>query len=164
MLKRIVLGSLCLVSIAATVHAAADPGAMKKRAVAGVAARAKLAQQINDSGIQLRRARIPGGRDLALSHGPARAERLQSRARRGRHPDRLGRALDERAGRAGDRARLGHRLHSQGVAEAGNSLARAAHRRRAGSRRRTQLRAGGEHRRGAGRAGRSCAARTWPAR
>lgn len=48
MVKRIVLGSLCLVSIAATVHAAADPGAMKKRAVAGVAARAKLAQQIND--------------------------------------------------------------------------------------------------------------------
>lgn len=49
MFKRIVLGSLCLVSIGATVHAAADPGAMKKRAMAGVEARAKLAQQINDS-------------------------------------------------------------------------------------------------------------------
>lgn len=48
MLQRIVLGSLCLVSIVATVHAAADPGALKKRAIAGVAARAKLAQQIND--------------------------------------------------------------------------------------------------------------------
>lgn len=48
MLKRVVLASLCLMSIGATVHAA-DPGAMKKRAVAGVQARAKLAQQISDS-------------------------------------------------------------------------------------------------------------------
>jgi aminobenzoyl-glutamate utilization protein B len=48
MFKRVVLGSLCLMSIAVTAHAA-DAGAMKKRAVAGVQARAKLAQQINDS-------------------------------------------------------------------------------------------------------------------
>ena len=48
MFKRIVLGSLCLISIGATAHAA-DAGALKKRAVAGVDARAKLAQQINDS-------------------------------------------------------------------------------------------------------------------
>jgi hypothetical protein len=47
MFKRIALGSLCLMSIGATADAA-DPGGMKKRAVAGVEARAKLAQQIND--------------------------------------------------------------------------------------------------------------------
>jgi aminobenzoyl-glutamate utilization protein B len=47
MFKRIVLGSL-LVWIATTAHAA-DPDAMKRRAIAGVQARAKLAQQINDS-------------------------------------------------------------------------------------------------------------------
>jgi aminobenzoyl-glutamate utilization protein B len=47
MFKRFALGSLCLMStVAAT---AADPGALKKRAIAGVEARAKLAQQINDS-------------------------------------------------------------------------------------------------------------------
>jgi aminobenzoyl-glutamate utilization protein B len=49
MFKRIVLGSLCLAStIGATAQAAADPGPLKKRAVAGVESRAKLAQQIND--------------------------------------------------------------------------------------------------------------------
>jgi aminobenzoyl-glutamate utilization protein B len=48
MFKRFALGSLCLMSIAA-VATAADPSAMKKRAIAGVEARAKLAQQINDS-------------------------------------------------------------------------------------------------------------------
>lgn len=48
MSKRVVLASLCLMSIGATAHAA-DPGALKKRAVAGVQARAKLAQQISDS-------------------------------------------------------------------------------------------------------------------
>jgi aminobenzoyl-glutamate utilization protein B len=47
MFKRIALGVLCLMSIGATA-AAADAGAMKKRAIAGVQARAKLAQQIND--------------------------------------------------------------------------------------------------------------------
>jgi aminobenzoyl-glutamate utilization protein B len=49
MLKRTVLGCLCLLSIAVTAHAAADLRGMKKRAVVGVQARAKLAQQINDS-------------------------------------------------------------------------------------------------------------------
>ena len=42
---------------------------------------------------------------------------------------------------AGDRARLRHRRHPAGVAEAGRRLARADHRRRAGSRRGAQLRA-----------------------
>ena len=48
MINRILLGSLCLMSIGATAQAA-DAGALKKRAVAGVETRAKLAQQINDS-------------------------------------------------------------------------------------------------------------------
>jgi aminobenzoyl-glutamate utilization protein B len=48
MLKRIVFGTLCAMSIGAAAHAA-DAGAMKKHAVAGVQARARLAQQINDS-------------------------------------------------------------------------------------------------------------------
>ncbi|HKU14024.1 MAG TPA: amidohydrolase [Steroidobacteraceae bacterium] len=46
-MKNVVLG-LGLVSIGALAHAA-DPGGLKKRAVAGVEARTKLAQQINDS-------------------------------------------------------------------------------------------------------------------
>jgi len=48
MFKRFALGSLCLMSITAAAIAA-DPGALKKRAISGVEARAKLAQQINDS-------------------------------------------------------------------------------------------------------------------
>jgi metal-dependent amidase/aminoacylase/carboxypeptidase family protein len=48
MFKVIAVGGLCLMSFGAAVHAA-DAGSMKKRAVAGVQARAKLAQQINDS-------------------------------------------------------------------------------------------------------------------
>ena len=47
MFQRIALGVLCLMSIGATA-VAADASAMKKRAIAGVQARAKLAQQIND--------------------------------------------------------------------------------------------------------------------
>ena len=48
MLTRIVLCTLSLLAVAANVHAA-DAGGMKKRAVAGVETRAKLAQQINDT-------------------------------------------------------------------------------------------------------------------
>ena len=50
---------------------------------------------------------------------------------------------------AGDRARLRHRLHPAGLAEARRRLSRAADRRRARPRRRPQFRAGGEHHRGA---------------
>src|SRR5262245_53675078 len=48
MLKRMALGGLCCLSIGAAA-VAADAGSLKKRAIAGVQARAKLAQQINDS-------------------------------------------------------------------------------------------------------------------
>jgi aminobenzoyl-glutamate utilization protein B len=52
-------------------------------------------------------------------------------------------------GQAGRRPRLGRRRHPAGVAEAWRGVPRAARRRRARARRRTQLRPGGEHRRGA---------------
>jgi aminobenzoyl-glutamate utilization protein B len=49
MLKRVVLGTLCLACVGGMSPAAADLAEIKQRAVAGVQARAKLAQQINDS-------------------------------------------------------------------------------------------------------------------
>ena len=49
MLKRFLFGSVLLVSFAAMAHAAEGMSSMKKRAVADVEGRAKLAQQINDS-------------------------------------------------------------------------------------------------------------------
>ena len=61
-------------------------------------------------------------------------------------PDRVGR--DVGLGQAGHRARLRHRRHSAGVAEARRRLSRSDHRRRAGSRRRPQLRHAAQHRRG----------------
>ena len=52
------------------------------------------------------------------------------------------------SGQAGDRARLRHRRHSAGVAEAGRRVSRSDHRRRAGSRRGPQHRHAAEHPRG----------------
>jgi aminobenzoyl-glutamate utilization protein B len=49
MLQRFLFGSALLMSLAAMAHAAEGLGSMKKRAVADVEARTKLAQQINDS-------------------------------------------------------------------------------------------------------------------
>ena len=49
MLKRFLFGGALLLSVAASAHAAEGLSSMKKRAVADVQARAKLAQQINDS-------------------------------------------------------------------------------------------------------------------
>ena len=49
MFKRFLFGVACLTSFAAMAHAAEGLSSMKKRAVADVEARAKLAQQINDS-------------------------------------------------------------------------------------------------------------------
>ena len=72
-------------------------------------------------------------------------ERLHGRGRRRRHSDGVHGDVGQR--QAGDRARLGHRRHSAGVAEAGRRVSRADHRRRAGPRRGPQLRAGGEHHR-----------------
>ncbi len=68
-------------------------------------------------------------------------------ARRRRHSD--GVDGDVGIGQAGDRARLRHRLHPAGVAEAGRRVSRSDHRRRAGPRRRPQLRHAAEHHRGA---------------
>ena len=49
---------------------------LKKRAIEGVEARAKLAQEMNDIDLQLRRARLPGSRDLEIPHRHPREERL----------------------------------------------------------------------------------------
>ena len=70
--------------------------------------------------------------------GDPEAERLHDPGGRRRHPDGVDRAMG--IGQAGDRARVGRRLHPAGVAEAGRRLARTDHRGRAGPRRRTQLR------------------------
>ena len=90
-------------------------------------------------GLQLRRAGLPGVRDLEVPDRHPREVRLHDRARHRGHPD--GVDGDLGIGQAGDRARLRHRLHPAGVAEAGRRVPRADDRRRAGPRRRTQLRA-----------------------
>ena len=102
-------------------------------------------QQMVDSDLQLRRARLPGVRDVEVSDRPAQEERLQGGARHRRHSDRVDR--DVGLGQAGDRARLRHRRHSAGVAEAGRRLSRSDDRRRARTRRGPQLRPGREHHR-----------------
>ena len=88
-------------------------------------------------GVQLRRARLPGVRDDEVPHRHPRAERLQDRARRRRHPDGVDGAMG--IGQAGDRPRLRRRLHPAGVAEARRRLPRSDHRRGAGPRRGAQL-------------------------
>ena len=97
-------------------------------------------------GLQLRRARLPGGRDLEVPHRGAREERLQDHARPVGHPDRVGGHVRQR--QAGDRARLRHRRHPAGVAEAGRGVSRPDHRGRARARRGPQHRHAAQHRRG----------------
>ena len=80
-------------------------------------------------GLQLRRARLPGSRDVEVPDRRPRAARLHRRARRRRHADGVDGALG--IGQAGDRARLGHRRHPAGVAEARRRLPRPDRRRRA---------------------------------
>src|SRR5437867_597581 len=99
------------------------------------------------SDLQFRRAGIPRNRDLTLSGGSASQERFH-RAR-GRRRDSHGVGRDVGIGQAGHLARLGHRRHPAGVTEARGRVSRAADRGRAGTRRRPQLRAGGQHHRGA---------------
>ena len=72
-----------------------------------------------------------------------REERIHRAGRHCRNPDGVHGDVGQR--QAGHRARIGHRRHSSGVAEAGRRLPRAAHRRRAGARRGPQLRAGRQH-------------------
>ena len=95
-------------------------------------------QRMERLGVQLRRARIPGVRDDEVPR-PAilRQNGFTIAGGRRRHPDGVDGAMG--IGQAGDRARLGRRLHPAGVAEAGRRLARTDHRRRARPRRRTQL-------------------------
>ena len=102
------------------------------------------------------RARVPRVRDAALSDGAAREQRLRGRDRRFRHAVLVVGDVGQR--RARDRARLGHRRHSESVADARRRVSRAADRRRARPWRRSQLRSGRQHRRRARRESRSCSA------
>ena len=77
--------------------------------------------------------------------GAAREVRLQGHARASRDSDRVGRHVG--IGQAGDCARLRHRRHSAGVAEARRRVSRSDHRGRAGPRRRPQHRHAAQHRR-----------------
>ena len=96
-------------------------------------------------GVQLRRARLPGNRVVALPHRHPRAARLHDHARHLGHPDGVGRRMGQR--QAGHRARLRHRRHPAGLAEARRRLSRPAGRGRARARRRPQLRHPAEHHR-----------------
>ena len=90
------------------------------------------------SGVQLRRARIPGVRDDEVPHRHPQAERLHHRRASRGHSD--GVDGDVGIGQAGDRARVRHRRHPAGVAEARCRLPRSDHRGRARPRRGAQLR------------------------
>jgi hypothetical protein len=96
-----------------------------------------------DIRLQLRRARLPGSRDVEVPDRHPREERLQGQRGIAGIPDGVG--GDVGIGQAGDRARLRHRRHPAGVAEAGRRLSRSDHRRRARPRRRPQLRHAAEH-------------------
>ena len=113
---------------------------LKKRAIEGVEARAKLAQEMNDSIFSFGEL---GFQEFETSkYLTDILEKNGFTVQRGcrRHADRLGRELG--LGQPGDRARQRHRLHSEGVPEAGRRLPRTDDRRRAGTRRGPQLRPG----------------------
>ncbi len=117
--------------------------------------------------LQLRGAGLPGDRDASVPRRHPEEERLHGSGGHRRHPD--GVHGDVGIGQAGDRARLRHRRHPAGVAEAGGRLPRADDRGRARPRRRPQLRPGGQrHRRDRGEedswSARSCPGtiRIWP--
>ncbi|CAA9332964.1 MAG: FIG00482511: hypothetical protein, partial [uncultured Gemmatimonadaceae bacterium] len=95
-------------------------------------------------GLLVRRAGVPGGRDLEVPHGAARGARLHRAARGGRDPDGVRGAVG--VGEAGDLVRLRHRRHPAGGAEAGRGLPRPDGRGRAGARRGAQRRDAAQHR------------------
>ena len=95
--------------------------------------------------VQLRRARIPGDRNVEIPDQHPAAAGLHHRGRHLGHPD----GVDGHVGigKAGHRARLRHRRHSDRLAEAGRGVSRPVFRRRSRSRRRTQLGHAAEHHR-----------------
>ena len=90
------------------------------------------------SGLQLRRARLPGIRNLEVPDRHPAQERLHDSGGPRRHSDGVHGELG--IGEAGDCARFRHRLHPAGVAEARRRVPRGDDRRRARPRRRPQLR------------------------
>ncbi len=104
--------------------------AYKQEVEKGVDEMAKLAQEMVDSVFSFGELGFQEVRDVALPDRAAGEVRLHGAARRGRHSDGVGREVG--LGQAGDRARLRHRRHPAGVAEAGRGVSRSDHRRRAG--------------------------------
>ena len=92
----------------------------KEEAAKGVDEMAKLAQEMVDSVFSFGELGFQEVETSTLPDRPAREVRLHGAARRRRHSDRVGREVG--LGQAGDRARLGHRRHPAGVAEARRRL------------------------------------------
>ena len=110
----------------------------KTDAVRGVDEMAKLAQEMVDSVFSFGELGFQEFETSKYLTGMLEKNGFKIAARRRRHSDRVG--GDVGIGQAGDRARLRHRRHPAGVAEAGRRLSRSDHRRRARPRRRPQLR------------------------
>ncbi len=136
-----------LVSVeAAWAQADAKLAAQKADAVKGVDEMAKLAQEMVDSVFSFGEL---GFQEVETSrYLTGQLEKFGFKVQRGvaRDSDRVGR--DVGIGQAGDRARLGHRRHSAGVAEARRRVPRPDHRGRAGTWRGPQHRHAAEHPRG----------------
>ena len=89
----------------------------KTEVVASVDGMAKLAQEMVDTVFSFGELGLQEVETSRYLTGDAREERLHGAPRRGGHADGLG--GDVGIGQAGDRARLRHRRHPAGVAEAG---------------------------------------------
>ena len=126
--------------------AAAKLDALKQEAAADVESRSQFSQQMVDQIFSYGELGLPGVRDQSLPDRHPEEERVRGAGRRS-PASRPSFMATWGSGQAGDRARLRHRLHPAGVAEAGRGVSRSDHRRRAGPRRGAQLRAGREHHR-----------------
>ena len=154
MLKRFLFGGALLMSLAAMAHAAEGLSSMKKRAVADVEARAKLAQQINDSLFSFSEL---GYQELETArYIAALLEKNGFTVERGVAGMPSAWVARWTHGQGGPVIALGSDV--DGIPKAsqkpGIPWREPLDRRRAGARRGTQLRTGREHRRGAGSAGR----------
>ena len=95
------------------------------------------------SDLQLRRARLPGGRDAQVPGRLAPQERVHDSGRHCRDTDGVHGDVGKR--QTGHRAGLGYRRDSSGLAETRRCLPFTAHRRGTGSRRGPQLGTGRQH-------------------
>ena len=123
--------------------------AMKKDAASDVESMRELSQQMVDQIFSYAELGYQEFETSTLPHGDAGKERVPHRAQHRGHSDRLDRDVGKRA--AGDRARVGHRRHSAGVAETGRRLSRSDCGGSARPRRRPQLRNAAADHGGSGR-------------